>query len=253
MVEQKEVPEETRSLLGVGLPQADSDSRVEYGGIQTASRTIGKLVGALAKAQGEMGAAKKDSENPFFKSRYADLAAIREACREPLAKHGLAVVQTFIPPQNGMPMVLVTTLAHESGEWIESRWPVVPVKDDPQGLGSASTYARRYSLQAIVGVPAEDDDGEAASGRGKRQSTKTIEERGQEPQTSSKPTIPPEVLDEIMSVAKAQYSGRGISNKRVLAHLDALAREQGSPSLAQLDPAKADAVMQAIRSGGDPA
>jgi len=134
----------------------------------TMSASIGKLADALAKAQGEIEAAKIDSENPFFKSQYADLESVWNACRKSLSKNGLAVVQTLA---GGLDNVsVVTTLVHSSGEWIRGRLVLKPTKADPQGIGSAITYARRYSLAAVAGVaPAgEDDDGNAASqGQGK--------------------------------------------------------------------------------------
>lgn len=127
----------------------------------TQSASIGKLAFALAKAQGEMQAAKKDSANPFFKSKYADLNEVWSTIRKPLAANQLAVIQaTRI---DGNDVRLETTLAHSSGEWICSAYPVAPQKRDPQGYGSALTYARRYALSALVGVVSEiDDDGESA-------------------------------------------------------------------------------------------
>ena len=128
------------------------------------SENIGQPAAALSKAQGAIKGAIKDSANPFFKSSYADLASVWDAARAPLAANGLAVVQTTELPGDGG-AVLVTTLCHESGEWIDGMLPIRPVKDDPQGMGSAITYMRRYALAAIVGIAPEDDDGNAASGR----------------------------------------------------------------------------------------
>ena len=127
------------------------------------SENINELAAALAKAQGEMRGAVKDSANPFFKSRYADLASVWDACRVPLTKNGLSVVQTNVG--DGAEMVAVETiLLHSSGQWISSFLSVKPVKNDPQGIGSCITYLRRYSLAAMVGIAPEDDDGNAASG-----------------------------------------------------------------------------------------
>ena len=127
------------------------------------SAAIGTLAKALAAAQSQIEGAKKDSENPFFRAAYADLASVWEACRTPLSNNGLAVIQTV----DGSPEVVwvTTTLAHSSGEWIRGTLRMKPVKADPQGIGSAITYARRYALAAIVGVAPEDDDGNAASGK----------------------------------------------------------------------------------------
>lgn len=131
------------------------------------SPTIAKLAEALAKAQPHYGKARKDADNPFFRSKYVDLAGCYEACRAALCAQGLAVVQTTELSDAGA-IRLVTTLIHSSGEWLGGVYPVKPVKEDPQGLGSAMTYARRYALMALVGLAAEDDDGEAASGRGEK-------------------------------------------------------------------------------------
>lgn len=129
------------------------------------SENINELAAALAKAQGAIQAAVKGKVNPAFKSKYADLAAVWDACREQLSANGLAVIQTFDTTADGV--FLTTTLAHSSGQWMRSVFPVRPVKNDPQGLGSATTYARRYSLAAMVGVaPDDDDDGNAASHAG---------------------------------------------------------------------------------------
>lgn len=126
------------------------------------SDTINELAAALAKAQKVMGVAKKDSENPFFKSKYSDLASVVDAIKNPLADNGLSYVQaTDIDEHGGV--IVETTLMHSSGQWIESRLRMTPTKPDPQGIGSCITYARRYGLQALVGVPSDDDDGNAAS------------------------------------------------------------------------------------------
>jgi hypothetical protein len=120
------------------------------------SETIGTLASALAKAQGEFGAAKFNRVNPHFKSKYADLTAVIEAIRAPLSKNGIAWVQTIEPANGGM--VLTTTLVHgESGEWVRSIYPL-PAATAPQQFGSALTYAKRYSLAALVGISADEDD-----------------------------------------------------------------------------------------------
>ena len=128
------------------------------------SESIAKLAEALAKAQAQIEGAKKTADNPFYKSKYADLSEVWEACRKPLTANGLSVVQTqaYLPEAPDM-VVIDTRLLHSSGEWIEGRLALKPVKADPQSIGSAITYARRYSLQSIVGIAPEDDDGNAAS------------------------------------------------------------------------------------------
>jgi len=130
--------------------------------METQSAEINELASALAKAQAAIKPAKKDSDNPFFKSKYADLASVHLACMEHLTVNGLSVTQTLYTNGDAR-TYLVTSLLHSSGQWIKSVAPVNPVKNDPQGMGSAITYMRRYSLAAMVGVAQEDDDGNAAS------------------------------------------------------------------------------------------
>lgn len=127
------------------------------------SESINELAAALSKAQGEITGALKDSANPFFKSKYADLASCWDACRGALAKNGLAVTQ--FPTTEATETYLVTTLLHSSGQWMRSSLHVQPKDNTPQAMGSALTYARRYALTAVVGVAQVDDDGNAASGR----------------------------------------------------------------------------------------
>jgi hypothetical protein len=129
------------------------------------SETIGELAKALATAQGKIQNAKKDSENPFFKSKYADLAAVREACQGPFAENGLAVIQTpkTTITEDATIIGLETLLCHSSGEWVSEELSAIPVKTDPQGIGSCITYLRRYALASFAGVASEDDDGNAAS------------------------------------------------------------------------------------------
>lgn len=134
------------------------------------SEGINELATALSKAQGEMQAAIKDKINPFFRSSYADLGSVWDAARPVLSKYGLCVMQTTEMASDGSKIIMVTTLAHTSGQWVKSFLPLNPAKNDSQGVGAAITYLRRYSLSAIVGVVCDDDDdGETASGRGKSQ------------------------------------------------------------------------------------
>ena len=122
------------------------------------------LAVAMAKAQAQVKTALKERTNGGFKNKYADLTSIWDACREALTNNGLSVIQRT--DFEGSTIWLETMLLHTSGEHVCSRYPLRPVKEDPQGFGSALTYARRYCLAAMVGVVAdEDDDGNAASGR----------------------------------------------------------------------------------------
>lgn len=127
------------------------------------SQEINELATALAKAQGTMGGALKDSANPFFKSKYADLESVWTACRKALSDNGLSVVQSTSGVESGV--AVTTTLLHSSGQWMRDTLPLHPKDLSPQGIGSAITYGRRYALAAMVGVYQTDDDGEAAQGR----------------------------------------------------------------------------------------
>jgi len=128
------------------------------------SESIAKLAVALLKAQRKMGVALKDSKNPFFKSKYADLNAVIDASVPVLNDEGIAVLQNVNTDANGSSVQ--TVLLHESGEYIESNTPITVAKqNDPQALGSAISYARRYGLQAMSVLKAEDDDGNAGSGK----------------------------------------------------------------------------------------
>ena len=132
------------------------------------SENISELAKALSLTQGEMQAAIKDCVNPFFKSKYADLGSIWAAVRPFLSKNGLCVIQTT--ELLGEKTILVTTLAHSSGQYVKSYMCLNPSKNDSQGMGAAITYLRRYSLSAILGVVTDednDDDGETDVGRGK--------------------------------------------------------------------------------------
>jgi hypothetical protein len=159
------------------------------------SEAISELAVALSKAQAAIKGAVTDSENPFFKSKYADLASVWEAIRAPLTSNGLSVIQTLDEAEGGT--VVETTLLHISGQWCSGRQGVRALKQDPQGVGSAITYARRYGLAAIVGVAQIDDDAEAGTDRTKT-ATKETMEKGvdpsyQKPPAATKPpaTTPP--------------------------------------------------------------
>lgn len=130
----------------------------------TQSSEVKDLFTALSKAQSEIRGAVKDSANPFFKSKYADLESVWEACRAALTSNGLSVIQTT-EYQVEAGTCVVTTLGHSSGQWIKGTLPIMAIKNDPQGIGSAITYARRYALAGIVGIVQVDDDGESAMGR----------------------------------------------------------------------------------------
>lgn len=152
------------------------------------SEQINELAEALSKAQGSIEGAVKDAKNPFFKSNYADLHSVIACAKAPLSENGLAVIQTtaMIDTQ----LCLVTTLAHKSGQWIKAMMPVMLAKQDAQSMGSALTYLRRYSYQAICGISAMDDDGESAM------------ERKPKAEVTQKPSTEPTIGSLMMALAK---------------------------------------------------
>lgn len=126
------------------------------------SGQVNELAAAIVKSQKEMKPATKDCTNPFFKSKYADLAAVWAALL-PFTENGIAITQSPMEATNGH-AAIETQLTHISGQWMRSRLTIPVAKDDPQGMGSAITYARRYALGCMTGlVTEEDDDGNAAS------------------------------------------------------------------------------------------
>lgn len=158
------------------------------------SESIKELATALAKAQGAIKGALKDSSNPFFKSKYADLASVVEAIREQLSTNGLSYVQISHDKEESA--TIETLILHSSGEWLSCGQVSVPVtKADAQGFGSALTYARRYSLSAAFGVAPEDDDGNAAAKASPRTGQAVAQEIASE-------AMPPEVVKALRDEAK---------------------------------------------------
>ena len=125
------------------------------------SEQIDELAAALSAAQSEMEHATKDRINPAFKSRYADLASIVDACRAPLTKHGLCFVQA--PSVDGNTVSVETRLMHKSGQWVSTTISCSVPDGKATTIGSAVTYLRRYSLAAMTSIAPDDDDGQAAS------------------------------------------------------------------------------------------
>lgn len=203
------------------------------------SESIAALAGALAKAQAVMQGAKKDSENPFFKSKYADLGSVWDACRDALTKNELAVIQTTeVEDENGS-IPVETMLAHSSGEWISGVLKVRPVKDDPQGMGSALTYARRYALSAMVGVAPEDDDGNAASqpngasraNTAKRTTPAAARKAGE---ANSEPTAEVVALRDAIKKVMAQLNEAGDTPEWTIDRVNKMARENWNKPAAEL-------------------
>jgi len=171
---------------------------------QTMTAEIGKLALALSKAQGAITGALKDSKNPFFKSNYADLGNVLAACRGPLSENELAVIQTTEPHDKGV--VIISTLVHSSGQWIRGKLRMTPTKPDPQGVGSALTYARRYAYAALIGVAQVDDDGNQASDKHTK-----VNDDGQASEPIEK------ITDSQALELEAMITDNGIDTKRVKA------------------------------------
>ena len=149
--------EETNKVEETPVPQMEELTPKSW-----KSEHINELAAALAQAQGEMDGAAKSSTNPFFKSGYADLHEVISSTFPNLSKYGLSVTQgnEIIPGA----VCVTTTLLHKSGQWIRSKIKLPMDKVNAQGVGSATTYGRRYGLAAMVGVAQKDDDANAISG-----------------------------------------------------------------------------------------
>jgi len=201
------------------------------------SENINELAAALSKLQGALIPVKKDSENPFYKHKYADLSSVWDACHKLLAENGLAVAQGSRTEEDEV--ILVTTLMHTSGQWIEGEYLLNPIKDDPQGLGSAMTYARRYTLSAMLGITAEDedDDAEVASGRGKQSQ-------------QSKATSPDLATDAQRKKIFASMKERGYTEEQLKAWVMS---QYGKESTKDLTKKEASEVIEAILDSKIPA
>jgi hypothetical protein len=142
------------------------------------SEQINELAKALSVAQAKIENATLNKINPHFKSKYADLSSVIDSIREPLSANGLAVSQSIELREGGM--ILRTVLMHSSGQWIASEYPL-PQTARPQELGSALTYARRYSLSSMVCNSADEDDDANAAEDGKHK----IEAKGRAPKPAN--------------------------------------------------------------------
>jgi len=140
------------------------------------SENINEISTALSKMQGELKSVQKDGENPHFRSKFSTLNSHWDVCRETLSKNGLSISQvaSFLPDGKS---ILVSILSHSSGQWFKSYYPLNPVKNDPQGMGSCLTYARRYMLSAMVGTSSDDDDGHEATHPKKPEPVKVDEKK----------------------------------------------------------------------------
>ena len=164
------------------------------------SESVAKIAPALLAAQKAITFAAKDSLNPHFKSKYADLPCVIDAVKPALNEAGIVFIQSASPSEPGY-LAMTTRLMHQSGEWIEDTATLPLPKADPQGYGSASTYARRYGLAAICGLYQDDDDGNAA----------------QKPATQAPTPAPPMTLnDEQVASIEALASEVNVPLKKIL-------------------------------------
>lgn len=220
--------------------------------------SIANLAGALALAQGEMGAAIKDRKNPAFGQQYATLAAVLDACRPALSKHGIAIVQMpeidrSVGPDGRLIEVrvnVVTMLVHKSGESFINRLSTKLVNDAPQAIGSAITYLRRYSAMAMVGIAPDDDDGEAAEGWGGPAGGKSkTETKKEEPKPKPEPAPAEDIAKDraelatrLANVFKALSVPPNLTNEELTraekavfpTGIDALTHEKVKENLAKL-------------------
>jgi hypothetical protein len=182
------------------------ENKVNENQIQEKSPTITKLAAALSKAQSRIENALKDSTNPHFKSRYADLASVVAACKVALSSNGLSIVQ--IPFADGPKVSVKTVLMHDSGEYISGVLSMTAQQNTPQSIGSCITYARRYALASFTGVAPDDDDGNEATAKpterqiekqAERQPQKVTNADSQSPQKSE----PVKVTNNADSLIKA--------------------------------------------------
>ena len=172
------------------------------------SPSIAALAASLSKAQASIEGAVKGKVNPAFKSKYADLSSVWEACREALTENGLSVVQSPGPVADGR-MELTTMLLHASGEWMRGTLTIPLGKVDAQSYGSALTYGRRYALAAFVGVSPDDDDGNAAAKSKPPANTYRAEPASHEPEGPVR-----------KSAAQCKRDGDDVKIKTEIARLD---------------------------------
>jgi hypothetical protein len=194
--------------------------------------TDGKHIAALIKAQTEMGKLTKNSTNPHFKSKYADLTAVLETCTDALHSNGFAILQPSGKDEGGM--FTDTVLMHESGGLFTTRVYWIGVKPDMQGSGSAMTYARRYGLMALTGLEPEDDDGAEAS-------KKAPQKREPEPQRE-------EVLTPTGSRDKMLAAIKAVQNAKQFTGL--VERQEFKDALAKLAEADAPKALEVTAAMG---
>ena len=203
------------------------------------SENINELGAALALAQAEMGHAAKDAVNPHFRSKYANLASIIDACRGALTKNAIAVIQSPAMDRENRTVSVTTRLVHSSGQWVEGELEAEVAKTDPQAIGSAITYLRRYGLAALTSVASDDDDGAAAVA----------------PTARPRPSTAPVEYDQLVELqAKVKTLGAAIRDDQPhrIPQLEELARQFGRPdTLTRMQIIDLIAKLEALYAGTD--
>ncbi len=209
MTEEIKPVEILEQLAYVRIGISNLNEKIKKTTLPFESKELSELFTALSKAQLEMEVAKTDTIQSFFKSKYADLASVVKASRPYLAKNGLSIIQRVLPDEKGV-LNLYTRLCHASGQWMESRMPIVPPKQDIQTLGSYITYLRRYNYASLVCVVAadEDDDGETAMASPRKQG---VTSRGEESITKAQLQVISNELEGFEDVLESLLTGFSIT------------------------------------------
>lgn len=200
------------------------------------SESVSNIFKAIIQAQSEFTPAVKDATNPHFRSKYANFDSIVDTIKPVLAKNGLA----FIQPTKDIDgkLFIITRIIHGSGEWIESLYPVNPVKNDPQGYGSALTYARRYSLSSLLGITSDEDDDGNKSSYSPSSSYKPPQKPiavNVEPSITPIKEVPENLALGVYVMKSGKYAGRSLSSmtthdlKLFLANCSAHELQTGKP------------------------
>jgi hypothetical protein len=236
------------------MPDTMLQTDVAEGYRQDHSANLDALAGALAKAQGEIEGAVKDKSNPAFRSKYADLGAVWDAVRDPLSKNGLAIVQ--FPRRTATGVAVKTMLLHTSGQWISGEMEVPCAKQDAHGVGSATTYARRFSLSAVVGVAPVDDDGNGAvqgtvgaASRAIEEARKDIEQQTGETRSTYQVNKDKKAREAAEALYKTAKTAIGLCGSRP--ELDEWFRDNREELEKKLPPAGYDAIVAAVDARRD--
>lgn len=216
------------------------------------SESIDQLAAALVKAQAKIEGAAKDRKGNY--GTYATLASVVDACKPALLENGIGFVQTYEPADAGT-LSLTTTLIHVSGQWVSGTCAMPLARNDPQGYGSASTYARRYGLAAMVGVCPEDDDGEGAmhkGANGRQQQPARAAQRNAAPKpAAAAPPAGDELADDpkFFGAMDRAFKARGFQPDQVDEAVNAVLRKKNVPDTFALGLDDRHAFIAAISEG----